>query len=40
MIWAVNKENGVYGVKSEESLPRSKSNVSWYDYVELLENFL
>ena len=35
MIWAVNGENGVYGTKSEESLPRSKSNVSWYDYVEL-----
>ena len=35
MIWAINRENGVYGAKFEESLPCSKSNVSWYDYVEL-----
>ena len=40
MIWAVNGENGyiIYGAKSEESIPHSKSNVLWYDYVELLEN--
>ena len=37
MIWVVNEENGVCGAKSKESIPRSKSNVSWYDYVELLE---
>ena len=40
MIWVVNGENGVCGAKSKESIPRSKSNVSWYDYVELLENSL
>ena len=38
MIWAINRENGVYGAKFEESLPHSESNVSSYDYVELLEN--
>ena len=38
MIWAVNGENGVYGAKSKESLPCSKGSVSWYDYMELLEN--
>ena len=37
MIWVVNGENGVCGAKSKESIPCSKSNVSWYDYVKLLE---
>ena len=34
----VNGENGVCGVKSEESLPHIKSNTLWSNYVELLEN--
>ena len=38
MMWVVNGENGVCGVKSEESLPHIKSNTSWSNYVELLEN--
>ena len=40
MIWAVNGENGVYGAKFEESLARSKSNVSCYDYVECFGELL
>jgi len=38
MIWAVNGENGVHVAKSEESLPRSKSNVLWCNYMEFLGN--
>ena len=40
VMWEVNRENGIHGVESEEFPPRFKSNVSWSNYVEPLENFL
>ena len=40
VMWAVNGENGIHGVESEEFPPHFRINASWSDYVEPLDNFL
>ena len=40
MMWVVNGENGIRGVESKEFPPCFRSNASWSDYVEPLDNFL
>ena len=39
-MWVVNGENWIRGAESREFPPHSRRNVSWFDYVEHLGEFI